>query len=239
MGLLDLPAPLFAVVDDALAAILLPQGRFVVWAGLGGCLSILLYALLSPQRHIATAKTKALAARRALLAYDGDFAGALPLMVASFKAALRQLGLVAPAALVSALPVVSLVLWIETVYGHGFPPLGQAPAIHTEPRDLATRWHEEKRMRKVEVLASTGQSVAKIRLIHPVTRIHKRHWWNFLVGNPAGYLPQHGPAEIVEIALPERDYLGIGPTWLRSWATIFVPALILSSLVLHRVARLA
>lgn len=238
MGLLDIPTPLFAAADDALSAVLGPQGRLVIWAALAGCLSILLYGFLSPQRRITEAKAKALAARWALLAYDGDFAGAGPLMVASLKAALRQLGLVVPATLVSALPVVSLLFWIETVYGHSFPPPGQIPVVRSEPNELAVHWREGNIVPELEVLAPTGQPVAIVRLEKPVTKVHKRRWWNVLIGNPAGYLPQNGPAEVVEIALPTREYLGIGPMWARSWAAIFMPTLILFSLVLHRIARL-
>ena len=72
----------------------------------------------------------------------------------------------------------------------------------------------------------------------PVTRVEKRHWWNTIIGNPAGYLPAEAPVDGVSIALPERQYLSVGPDWLRSWFVIAFAALLLTSLAFMRIARI-
>ena len=54
-----------------------------------------------------------------------------------------------------------------------------------------------------------------------------------IIGNPAGYLPEQGPIESVTIALPERQYLPVGPDWLRSWFTVALAVLVITSLSHH------
>jgi hypothetical protein len=46
--------------------------------------------------------------------------------------------------------------------------------------------------------------------------LQKRQWWNSLIGNPIGYLPESSPLEWIDLDLPEKEYLPFGPTWLRA-----------------------
>jgi hypothetical protein len=118
VGLLDLPAPLFAGLDSVLGDVAPPIMRLAIWGIVAAVLSMGAYWLLSPQTRIAQAKADALAARRALDAYDGDLAGAWPLMGRLLGTALRQLGLVTWPALLGSLPVLALLAWLSTTYGH-------------------------------------------------------------------------------------------------------------------------
>jgi hypothetical protein len=52
-------------------------------------------------------------------------------------------------------------------------------------------------------------------------------------------LPEQGPLERVTIALPELQYLSVGPDWLRSWAAVALTALVIASLLIMRIARIA
>ena len=239
MGLLDLPAPLFDVVDRSLPSVLPPVAHVILWAIAVAILSLTMYRWLSPQKRIADAKASALAARHRLNAHDGDLESALPLMRQSMALALRHVGLVLPAALVASLPVLMLLVWLDRAYGYGFPESGQAPVIAVEPQDFAARWQPDGHGGAIELQDRNSAKIADLTLAEPVTRIEKRHWWNAIVGNPAGYLPSGGPIERVTIALPERQYLPIGPDWLRSWFTVAFLALLVTSILFMRVARIA
>lgn len=236
MGLLDLPAPLFDFVDRSLLGALPPLLRLILWAIAGAAVSLALYRLLSPQRRIAQAKAAALDARRKLNAHDGDLETALPLMRQSMKAALRHVGLVFPGALIASLPVLALLVWLDAAYGYQLPQGQQAPAVSVDPATYSGQWQPNG---SVEVRDQKGGEVARLTLAEPITHIGKRQWWNVLIGNPAGYLPDQGPIESVSIALPERQYLPIGPDWLRSWVTVALTVLVIASLLIMRIARIA
>ncbi len=75
-------------------------------------------------------------------------------------------------------------------------------------------------------------------LTMPIPVIEQRRWWNWLVGNPLGYLPDGDRVERVEIGLPERAYLPFGPPWMRSWLALLLPTMILVSLTTYRLARI-
>jgi hypothetical protein len=236
MGLLDLPAPFFDFIDRSLLGALPPLARLILWAIAGAAISLMLYRLLSPQRRIAEAKSAALSARRRLNAHDGDLESALPLMRQSMKAALRHVGLVFPAALAASVPVLALLVWLEAAYGYQLPQDRQAPAVSVEPATYSGQWQPNG---SIEVRDQGGAEVARLTLAQPITQIGKRQWWNTIIGNPAGYLPEQGPIESVTIALPERQYLPIGPDWLRSWLTVALTALVIASLLIMRIARIA
>ena len=63
MGLLDLPAPLFAWLDALFSGFASPALRLVIWGVIGAVMSMGAYWLLSPQKRIAQAKADAIAAR--------------------------------------------------------------------------------------------------------------------------------------------------------------------------------
>jgi hypothetical protein len=236
MGLLDLPAPFFDFVDRNLLGALPPVARLILWAIAGAAVSLTLYRWVSPQRRIAAAKAAALDARRRLNAHDGDLESALPLMRQSMKAALRHVGLVFPAALIASVPVLALLVWLDVAYGYQLPQGAQTPTVSVEPASYNGQWQPNG---SIDVRDQSGAEVARLTLAEPITRIEKRQWWNAIVGNPAGYLPEQGPIDSVTIALPERQYLPVGPDWLRSWLTVALTVLVIASLLIMRIARIA
>lgn len=240
MGLLDFPAPFFDLVDRHLLWFLPPLARLVVWAMLAAVLSILVYRLLSPQARIAETKAAALAARRKLNAHRGDLKSAFPLMRQSMALAFRQVVLVLPGALIGSLPVLALLVWLDGAYARNFPSDHAAPAVEISPAgQYVGNWQGSATGGAIEIRDGAGQKVADLPLAKPVPEIERRHWWNALIGNPAGYLPEAGPLERVRIALPEQEYLPAGPGWVRSWFSIVLPVLLATSLVFLRIARIS
>lgn len=242
MGLLDLPAPLLALLDAGLSGIAPPAVRLAIWGLLGAALSMGLYWLLSPQRRIAEAKAEAMAARRALDAYDGEFAGAWPLIRDMLRLAVRQLALVTGPAVAASLPVVVLLAWLSTAYGYAFPAAPSAVSVHTVPDHfqarLATSGLAAAEDHEVVVWNGAGQLVDRVPIRAPVPIIHKRQWWNALLGNPAGYLADQAALERIEVDLPEQQYLPMGPAWLRAWYTVFFAALLAGSVAIKVAARI-
>jgi hypothetical protein len=244
MGLLDLPAPAFAWLDRLLSGVAPPTLRLAFWGLLGAAISMGVYWLVSPQRRIAAAKADAAAARRRLDAYDGDFEGAWPLIRHVLGSAFGQLGLVTWPAVAGSLPVLALLVWLSTAYGHAFPANDAEIAISTVPQTLQARLEpgadpaSGQPAPRIVVVDDGGQVVEQVPLPAPVPIIHKRQWWNALIGNPIGYLPDHGPLERIELAIPQQEYLPIGPEWLRAWYVVFFGSLLCASVAIKVAARI-
>lgn len=230
MGLLDLPAALFTWLDQFLG-LLPPAIRLLLWAAVAALASMELYRLLSPQQRVAELKLALEGAQRGLAAYDGPFEGAWTLIRRMLGLALRRVIIVLPATLAASLPLLLLIIWLDTAYNRTFPPAGQAVAVKVAG-DYNGQWVDPDGATppRARVLSDNGGTVADVPVGAPISVLHKHQWWNALIGNPAGYLEDSAPFDRIEIDLPRQEFLSVGPAWLRGWETIFFPALILIAL---------
>jgi hypothetical protein len=245
MGFVNLPFPLLDLLDGMMQRVVAPSLRLMVWAAFGGVLSMGLYGLLSAQEKIARISGEAARARRALAAYDQEFKGLWRLARRSVALSLRHFGLAGLPALVACIPLVSLMAWLSITYGHRFPAPGAFVAIDASPPDGGLQCVPEPCPvssdgfwqvawpgggRKVRLLDAAAREIADLPPAAPITLLHKRRWWNVVLGNPAGYVPHDALVDQIRIALPENEYLGFGPSWMRSWQVVFLSALTATSL---------
>ena len=244
MGIFDLPAPLFAWADQAMGSFASPTLRLIIWGLVAAGLSMGLYWLFSPQGKLTDVKLRAIAARRDLNAFDGDFAEAWPLMRSMLGLSFRQLGMTTMPALLASLPVLALIVWLSSSYGYNLPESEGITSVQTTPEAdvsgvfrTADNASPENPLRLV-VTEAGGHVISDISLAVAVPTIHKRQWWNTLIGNPLGYLPEDGKIEAITFELPEQDYLGFGPGWLRPWYVLFFTILVLGSLAIKWLGRI-
>jgi hypothetical protein len=237
MAVFDVPAPLLVALDAPLRDLLSPLGALAVWGVLAALLSMGLYRAVSRQQAIKQAKADAGAARRRLQTYDGDFEGLGPLLGQAIGSSLKQLRLTLVPALIASLPLVSLLVWLDSTYGHRFSPAGTAIELRAQPDSAVLRTatgdgHDH-------VLRLAWPEEGERLTVLAVATIHKRSWWNILVGNPIGYLPPEGPVEVIEFGLPPAHYLTFGPEWLRGWEAIFLSVLLAGSLLVKVLFRIS
>ena len=238
MGLLDLPAPVLSAIDGWLAGFLPVVVRLVFWAAVTALLGMELYRLLSPQERIAGTRLAFEQSRRRVAEFEGEFEDAWPHIRAMFSSALRRLALAFPATIVAALPFLVAIVWLDTRYGNTYPPL-DIPAAITVPGEFEGRWVAvDGGVPRAAIADRSGVPVAEVPVAQPVPVIHKRRWWNALIGNPAGYLPEELPFDRVDIALPRRQVLSLGPDWLRDWEVVFLAASILFAVAFKTVRRI-
>lgn len=251
MGFFDLPAPVFTALDNLMGAV--PDyPRLLVWAALTAIISMTLYWVCSRQDKVAAAKQRAITARKNLAAYDGtEFDEMLPLAKESLLASGRHFGIVLWPAVLSSLPALAIIVWVSGQFGYLLPQPGIALIAYTHPEfplenmqraDLeqaapvagseAARYTltyppaDETR----DIVAANGELLTKLPLAAPVPIIHKRTWWNSLIGNPNGYLPDDYAIEAIHFELSSAEYLGWGPGWVRGWEFSYFMLLIIVSL---------
>ncbi|MGI9498740.1 MAG: hypothetical protein ACR2P3_01775 [Geminicoccaceae bacterium] len=244
MGIFDLPAPLFAWADQAMGGFASPTVRLVLWGLVAAGLSMGLYWLFSPQGKLTDVKIRALKARQDLNAFDGEFAEAWPLMRSMLGLSMRQLAMTTLPAILASLPVLALIVWLGTAYGYRLPADGGTISIQTTPNIEASaeittvESASPENPPRLVVTSPGGGVIGDISLAAPVPTIHKKQWWNTLFGNPLGYLPMDGEVEAIALELPENDYLGFGPGWLRPWYVLFFTILVSGSLAIKMLGRI-
>lgn len=237
MGVFDLPAPLFDLIDQAMSSFASPTFRLIIWGLIAAALSMGLYWLFSPQDKLTDVKIRALQARKDLNAHDGEFEEAWPLMRSMLGLSFRQLGMTTLPAVLASVPVLALIVWLGTAYGYTLPDGPAAIEVQTTPSapvsaELRSSETTPSNFPRLVITDGAGELVSDIALAAPVPTIHKKQWWNALFGNPLGYLPQDGAIDAIEIGLPEKEYLGFGPAWMRPWYVLFFTVLVLGSLAI-------
>lgn len=254
MGLFDFPFPLFERLDRFLEGSLLPVGRLVVWTVAASIITMALYRLFSNQKRLAHLKAESARARRDLARYDDNFQGLIALIARLLKLSAKQVCLTAGPAIVASLPLLSLVAWLSTAYDHALPKSGSIIEVLILPTDQEARWAPEAEAvgsrgrwritwpgpgETVRLLDNLGHKIVSLPLRAPVPIIRKRVWWNAILGNPAGYIPQDVAIERIEFALPEIRVIDFGPNWLRSWKAAFAIGLVICSLGIKISFRIA
>jgi hypothetical protein len=251
MGLFDLPAPLFMALDNLMSGLPV-YPRLLIWAALTAILSMALYWLCSKQDEVAEAKQRALAARRSMASYQGtEFDEMLPLAKESLVASGRHFGIVLWPALLSSLPALAIIVWVSNQFAYSLPNPGAFMHAHTDPEiplaDLSTVLIQPEAAFMViypdtgkshDIVAANGEYLVTLPLSAPVPVVHKRQWWNWLIGNPNGYLPAENEIEAIHFTLPAIKYLKMGPGWVQGWEFSYFALLIIVSLAIKFAFRI-
>jgi hypothetical protein len=256
--LLDLASPVLAKLDNALARIAPDALRILLWGILASLGSMLVYKWTSNQRRLAELKADAIDIRRAMNSFEGEIDEMWPLLRRNLSVAWRRLGLGLLPALIASIPVLLILVWMSNAFGASSPSPGQEITVVAVPDDAhqvpPMRWrggHAEDgelpgswtiswpdSATPLELVDSDGTVILRLPAEGPATTVHQKRWWNKLIGNPAGYLPSPGDVDSVDIALPSKEFLPFGPSWLRSWLALFFAVVIVVSLGLKFYWRL-
>ncbi len=213
---------------------------------------MLVYRLFSDQEKIAALKTTQKLQQKQIAEFDGEFAELLPLIRQTLALGFRQLGLALGPALLATLPALFIIIWVAGAFGYTTPAAGSEVSLSVEPAGSAIHWTPATEARNLAngwvvkwpadgqtlTMSDEHQALLVLPLEQAVPVIHKKRWWNLLMANPLGYLPQDGQTDIVHIELPEQVIIGSGPAWIRGWMFSFFMAFLLSSLVFKRLLRL-
>ena len=247
MGLFDLPAPFFSFIDQLLGGFLPAVVRVVLWGVLAGWLTMVVYRRLSRQDKIQVLKAEQKKQQKIISDFDGEFEELFPVIRHTLGLGMRQLGLSLGPALLATIPILFLVVWVAGQFGYDQPVTGSAVNIDINPQEQEIsgfNWNPAGLARKTETgwelswpspeqavaLTHEGYTLLELPAEHTIPVIHKHRWWNWLMANPIGYLPDDAVPESIDIGLPEQQFLIFGPAWLRGWMFSFFFSFLLSSI---------
>jgi hypothetical protein len=243
VGLLDLPAPLFNAIDGTLALALPAVVRLALWGVFAGWLTMLVYRRLSNQEKIGRLKAEQKVQQKQIAEFDGELSDLMPLVGQALGTGFRQLGLSLGPALLSAVPVLFLIVWVAGTFAYELPKAGDTIAVTTEPAAAPIEWQPAGSARasadgwllawpgadESVRITSNGDDLLRLPLEEAVPVIHQRQWWNLLMSNPIGYLPAGSIPSAIHLQLPERSYLGFGADWMRGWMFSFFVTFLVAS----------
>jgi hypothetical protein len=259
-GLVDrLAFPVLDALDAGLAAAGLPPwARLVLYGALSGVVTMAVYRLVSDQAGIRALKDRSRGLQGRLRAAGDDLASTMRLTRENLAVSLRLLLKSLWPALAASLPVVAVIAWLAVSWSLPAPPPGTPvpllpgpagavvtaePAGALEPPGPAggpavLRWPAPGT--PVALRDATGAVVYEgLGARPPAATLHTRVWWNALLGNPAGYLPDGAALEEVGLALPGREVLSFGPGWARGYELTYFAAVVAVSLLLKAVFKIA
>lgn len=246
-GLFNLFYPVLDAFDRSLG--FLPAVlRVVVLGVLSGAAAMGLYVLLSDQGRIRARKEEIRKLRAALAAAKDDFQETMRLSRRNLATSFGLLGVVVGPALVSSLPLLAVIGWLAAHYGYLLPAPGAAVPLAFEPAGAAVT---------VEPPAALAPDGGGARLLWPApgaepprfadaggpvyagppadlpaTLVHKRAWWNWLLGNEAGYLRPDAGVDAIAFGLAPRLLVPGVPSWLGGWEAVYFLAAFAASLAI-------
>ncbi len=247
-GLLDLPAPLFDLIDSALQMVLPALLRLVLYATLCAWAMMHVYLRLSDQATLADTRAEIIRTRRALTEHAGDFAELNGLIRRNLRASLRQLGLTLWPALIASLPMLFALPWLSNRFDLEIPAAGTLVQVCAHPStDAATlRWQNANASQSDEsgcwqlawptadmpvvLQDANGSALCSLSALTRSDIVHKYTLYNWLIANPGGYLPDRARFDGISIALPTLEIIHLGPGWLRGWEPWFFAPLFLASI---------
>jgi hypothetical protein len=224
--------PLLNIVDGWLAGLLPLSIRLSIWGALAGIVSITIYAKLSPQASIAKLKKNTRRLQREMLSIDLEFADFLSLSKENLKTSFRLFFTVLGPALVSAIPVIFLALWIHTCLAYEAPQETDDLVVTTQDKNIKLHLfaktnedeickHNLENSKAIMVMADGKVIYSGTPLSPPTSVIHKKQWWNFLLSNPAGYIVDDAPIDNIRLNISRKQIIKWMPNWAAGWEIPF------------------
>lgn len=237
MSLLDLPLEALSWADAAIDAP--PVMRVIAWGVVAGAISMGVYRLLSPQARLVRMSDEAHRLQATLRREDTAMREGVSAARRLLSLALARIGLASGPTVAGAIPVLCLMVWLQIHHAYDLPPPDEVPVVRVRPEGAHVRWVADRAAPpRVEVTDGIDQILQSVSLVVPMPVVHKRLWWSGLIGNPLGYLDDDSPAERIEIGLPPKRYLEVGPDWVRGWEAPFLASLLAVSLGLKLAFRI-
>lgn len=252
MGLFDLPGPLLTIWDHLISGFTPVWARILLLSFISSGLSMGLYGWVSPQKKLKDISQNARQARNELATYDGEFDGLVSLVKQVLAHSSKHLGLIVLPALLASLPLLCILVWFSNHFDTVPPQPGETVCLEIHPADraktlrfsTAVTWKEDQPClswpdkNSFEIRDAEEHLLVKLDANLSVGVVHKEVWWNKLISNPAGYLPDDAPVDRIAVDLKPFEVLSLGPEWMRGWPFVFLVPLLIFSIAIKIIFRI-
>lgn len=238
MGIFDLATPLTQRVDAAMSIVAPAPLRVVLWSLIASILSMAAYRYSSNQREISRLKASIASTRAAIRQappddYEKAMATSKSLLALSLRHVARALG----PTLVAGLPVLFVFSLLQQNYSYEQPQPGTTLPATLILEDGATETLAVAfPLSEPRILDEVTSGFAPHT---PVPTIAKPGWTDWLFANPAGALKPHSALRQIDITFKPQRFFGFGPDWLAGWEALFLTLMVVFSLTIKRVFRIA
>lgn len=239
--------PFLGAVDGWIGGYLPLVARLLFWGAVAGAAAMGLYVVVSNQAAIRRLKAETRALRRDMFAASTSRADFGRLNRRNLAASLSLLARVTGPALLSALPVLVLAVWLDSTLGFTAPdghdeavrltvvspgnelviapcPTGACPQ---QAGGVRVHWDRSGRLR---VSVDRREIYSGNPFSPPTPVIEQRRWWHAILASEVGYLdPQAGVSEI-RIGLSRLEVLPTLPSWAAGWEAPFFLSLLVVTL---------
>ena len=221
--------------------------RLALWGLLGAWVSMALFKKTSRQEVIRAVKQEVKSRQAQMADFQGELSELLLITGQTLKLASHRLALALGPALLASLPLIFLLVFLSNQYGYELPAAGENLAAKLIPDSTVFReiqldlppGSSQSHNELLISLPADGQETAitelgiqllSLPLNSATPVIHKRTWWNGLIANPLGYLPNTSQVAALEFDLDRQTILAFGPTWMRGWMFTFFLGLMVFSI---------
>jgi hypothetical protein len=255
LSLFDVLSPALSRIDDLMRDNLglAPVWRIAVFAALGGAVSMLLFKKLSRQDELAELKRQIKSVQKQLV---GEQPGLKAVLLQNLALTGKQLWLSFWPALLASVPIIFLLAFCSNQFGIEAAKAGDRVyvtpiGLERSPADyhwlgVNAQWDARKNAwtfyqpgdGQTASLMLDGQEQLSLPTVVPASTLHRRHWWNYLIANPAGYLDPNTSIGRFAISASPQIILNWGPGWMRGWLFAFMVFLVLFSVAIKVVWKI-
>ena len=233
------------VVDGWLAPYLSDLVRIGLYGAVSGFLALLIYVLLSNQSKLKKLKGEVKVLRNQMRVATLNYREMMQLSKKNVLVSLRLLGQTLKPCVLSSLPVILFMTWLSNYFSYTLPINGKTinvsivpntALVVVEPSKIAKQLGNGKYAVDIEAgermwFSVDGKTVYEgIITDHPVPTIHKKRWWNSIIGNDAGYIRSNVPVDEIIFDLPRKQLIEGAPAWLSTWEFPFFLLLFVTSI---------
>ena len=253
-GLVNLAFPLFNFVDGIVSWIFSDFLRLILWGVFSGIIAMFGYWLCSNQQRIKGQQNVIAGLKQQLKSNDDQFDDVMKLSLRNLRESFKLLGMVSLPAILSGLPVLVIILWVSFQFGFALPEPGDEVPLHAYPSNVEVEIEPSGILRgevdgyilnwpndpfSVKIFDPKGEIHSGLPVDPPSNVLHQRRWWNVLLGNEAGYISAGAEIDVLRFGLQRLQVLPSLPGWMSTWEFTYFLTIVVTSLFIKRVFRIA
>ena len=235
----------FNSVDGLLALFLPDLPRTCLYGAMSGALALFLFAMFSNQAKIKSLKSETKRLRKRILDTKLHPREVMKISKQNLILSSKLLSLVFWPCIISSMPSILMLLWLSAYHSYALPANGvniafsvtpETPKLRIEYADISRDLGDGYRELAVEAgrsirLGIDGRTIYEGIITDPPLKVlHKKHWWNVLIENGAGYIRSDAPVETIVFNFPRKRFIERGPIWLTTWELPFSLSLFISAI---------